>query len=182
MEIFKIVKDNKKSLREKSTLIEDIHDEKLTKTLLEMIDYLKNSQDPVWAEKNNVRAGVGLAAPQIGINKDMLAIYFKDENGIEHQYGFMNPRIIGESVRLAYLEGGEGCLSVDTEHPGYIYRSYKVTFRAYNIVTNKEEERSFNGYEAIIFQHEYDHLKGILFYDHINKKDPFKKDPDAISI
>jgi|SRR5574344_1400633 peptide deformylase len=182
MEIFTIVKDNKKSLREKSTPIEDIHDEKLTNTLLMMIDYLKKSQDPEWAEKNNVRAGVGLAAPQIGINKDMLAIYFKDEEGNEHTYGFMNPRIISESVRLAYLEGGEGCLSVDSEHPGYVYRNYKVTFKAYNVVTKKDEERSFNGYEAIVFQHELDHLKGILFYDHINKKDPFHKDPNAISI
>lgn len=182
MEIFNIVKDNKRSLREKSTPIEDTSDKKLEATLFDMIEYLKNSQNPEWAEKNKVRAGVGLAAPQIGINKDMLAIYFKDEDGTEHQYGFMNPRIISESVKLAYLEGGEGCLSVDSEHPGYVYRNYKVTFRAYNVLTKKVEERSFLGYESIVFQHEYDHLKGILFYDHIDKKDPFRKNNDAIAI
>jgi len=182
MEIFKIVKDNKKSLRDRSTPIEEPYSEELKQTLLDMIEYLKKSQDDQWAEKNGVRAGVGLAATQIGINKDMLAIYFKDEENKEHQYAFINPRIISESVKLCYLEGGEGCLSVDKDHPGYVYRHNKVTVKAFNVLTNKEEERVFTGFEAVVFQHEFDHLKGVLFYDHIDKKDPFRKLPDAISV
>jgi peptide deformylase len=182
MKLFNIVKDNKRGLRERSTPVIDITSKEKEELLLSMIEYLKSSQDPEWAEKNKVRAGVGLAAPQIGLNEDMMAIYFKDEEEKIHQYGFINPQVISESVKMAYLEGGEGCLSVDKEHPGYVYRNYKVTMKGYNVVTKRNETHTFTGYEAIVFEHEYDHLKGILFYDRIDKKDPFKKLPDAISI
>ena len=180
MELFKIVKDNKKSLREKSINVEMPLTSEMVTLLNDMVEYLKCSQDPDWSEKNNVRPGVGLSAPQIGINKNFLAIYYVDEKQKVHQYAFVNPKIISESVRRCALEGGEGCLSVDKEHKGLVHRAYKVTFEAYNILTNKNEKHTFTGYEAIVFQHEYDHLKGILFYDHIDKKDPFKKVPDAV--
>lgn len=182
MKIFSIVKDNKKSIRERSIPIEEPFNEEIKNTLLDMIEYLIMSQNEEWATKNKVRSGVGLAAPQIGLNLTMLAIYFKDENNKEHKYGFINPKIVSESVKECYLESGEGCLSVDKEHPGYVYRSNKITIKAYNVVTNKIEERTFTGFEAIVFQHEFDHLKGILYYDHINKKDPFYKKTGAIAI
>lgn len=182
MEIFKIVKDNKKSLRERSRIVEEPFNDEEKALLKDMIEYLKNSQDDLWAKTNNVRSGVGLAAPQIGINKDMIAIYYVDENNRVHSYGFINPKVISESVRMCYLESGEGCLSVDKEHPGYVYRPNKIVLKAFNVVSDKYEERVFTGYEAIVVQHELDHLKGILFYDHINKEDPFYKINDAIPL
>ncbi|MCX5775936.1 MAG: peptide deformylase, partial [Firmicutes bacterium] len=94
----------------------------------------------------------------------------------------VNPRIIASSVKKAYLSGGEGCLSVDGDHPGYIYRSNKVTIKAFDVLQEKDIEIVAHGYEAIVLQHEIDHLDGILFYDRINKLDPLKKDENAIEI
>lgn len=182
MKIFNIVKDNKKSIRERSVPVKEPINNEMKALLKDMIEYLKLSQDPDWSEKNNVRPGVGLSAPQIGINEEFLAIYFLDENEKVHQYAFINPKILSESVKLCALEGGEGCLSVDKEHPGLVHRAYKITFEAFNVLTDKVEKHTFTGYEAIVFQHEYDHLKGVLFYDHINKKDPYQKLPGAIYI
>lgn len=179
---FKIVKDNKKSLREPCTPIDLPLSEEYRKTLLDMLEYLKLSQDEEIAKKFHLKSGVGLAAPQIGINKCMLAIYVIDENGREIQFCLVNPKIISESSRLCYLEGGEGCLSVDQIHKGYVYRHQKVTVRAYNLLTDKQEDIVFTNYYAIIVQHEIDHLKGILFYDRINKLNPFEERPGAVRI
>ena len=94
----------------------------------------------------------------------------------------INPKIVSESVKQAYIAYGEGCLSVDKEHNGYVYRPYKVKVQAYDLLKEKNVEYVFTGFGSMCVQHEIDHLKGILFYDHIDKKDPFKEDPDAIKI
>ena len=175
MKNFKIVKDNQKSLREKSIPVEFPLSMSDKETLNDMLEYLINSQDEKYLKKHpNVRSGVGLAAPQIGINKQMLAIYFVDEENVVHQYLLINPKIVSESVKQCYLEAGEGCLSVDKLHEGYVYRPYKITVKAFDLLKNDYIEYSFKGYEAIVVQHEIDHLKGILFYDHIDKTNPFK--------
>ena len=183
MKIFKIVKDNKKSLRERSKDVEFPLDEELKTTLMDMLEYLKASQDEDFLEKHpDIRSGVGLAAPQIGVNKCMLVISYKDEDNKTHDYALINPKIISESIKECYLEGGEGCLSVDAPHEGYIYRAYKVRVKAFDLLKNNYVEYEFRGYPAIIVQHEIDHLKGILFYDHINKTNPFIKKPGSIAI
>lgn len=179
--MFTIVKDTEKSLREKSTPVElplSAHDKK---TLLAMVDYLKKSQDPAYVEKHHIREGVGLAAPQIGQNKRMLAVHFKQgESIIEH--ALVNPKIIAHSVKMAYLSTGEGCLSVDTEHPGFVYRPNKITVKAFDAITNAPVEIIARGFEAIVLQHEIDHLDGILFYDRIDKNNPSFKDDSAIAV
>lgn len=175
MKNFKIVKDNQKSLREKSTPVEFPLSMSDKETLNDMLEYLINSQDEKYLKKHpNVRSGVGLAAPQIGINKQMLAIYFVGEENVVHQYLLINPKIVSESVKQCYLEAGEGCLSVEKPHEGYVYRPYKITVKAFDLLKNDYIEYNFKGYEAIVVQHEIDHLKGILFYDHIDKTNPFK--------
>lgn len=174
MEIFRIVKDNKKSLREISLPLELPLSNQDKTTLLNMLEYLKISQNEELAEKYKLRAGVGLAAPQIGLNKQMIAIYVVDEKGKEYEYCLVNPRIIKESTRMCCLSSGEGCLSVDKDHQGYVYRHEKITVKAYNALKDKEEEIVFTGFLAIVAQHEIDHLKGILFYDRINKLNPFE--------
>lgn len=183
MEIFKIVKDNKPSLRQRSENVEFPLDPKLEEKLLNMIEYLRLSQDPEFLEKHhNVRSGVGLAAPQIGVNKNMLAISFINAKGKREEYAMINPRIISESVKECYLESGEGCLSVDKVHEGFVYRHYKVTVKTYDLLKKSLMTYTFTGYPAIIVQHEIDHLKGVLFYDHINKESPFIRKSGAISI
>ena len=134
-------------------------------------------------QKENLRPAVGISAIQIGIPKKMTAIILKDEQGNKiYQYALVNPKIVSNSVEKSYLESGEGCLSVAEEHEGYVYRYARVKVRAYDILQEKEIEIKADGYLAIVLQHELDHFKGILFYDHINKKTPFYKDPNALVI
>ena len=94
----------------------------------------------------------------------------------------VNPKIVVNSIKKTYLEGGEGCLSVDEEHRGYVYRDFKIVVKAYNDLTGKEEHITARGYDAIVLQHEIDHLDGILFYDRIDKNDPFKIIEGAVRV
>ena len=63
-----------------------------------------------------------------------------------------------------------------------IYRSARVKVKGYDLLTDSNVEIKASGYLAIVLQHELDHFKGILFYDHINKKDPFYVDENAYCI
>lgn len=147
-----------------------------------MMEFLENSQDPEIAEKYKLRAGVGLAAPQVDVSLRMTAVLVPDENGAPlFKHVLVNPTILSESVRMAALSEGEGCLSVDREVPGYVPRHDRITLRWYDLDGNKHVEK-LRDYVAIVCQHEIDHLNGILFYDHINKKNPFETDPSTILI
>lgn len=172
--MLKIVKDNVKTLREKSLPVSLPLSEEDLKIALSMVDYIKKSQDDEYAKKHNIRSGVGLAAPQIGINKRMYAVYYTDENEKVVQYALINPKIISSSVKYCALEGGEGCLSVDEEHKGFVYRPYKITIKAYDAITQKDITIIAKNYDAVVLQHELDHLDGILYYDRINKEKPFE--------
>lgn len=185
MELFKIVKDNKKSLRLRSVDIEYPLSKEIKELGLNMLEYLRLSQDEEFLEKHkNIRSGVGLAAPQIGKNINLIAVYFNnfEENNKPYHYVLVNPKIVSESTKKCYLKNGEGCLSVDKEHEGYIYRSYRIKVKAFDLINEEFIELSLKGYPAIVFQHEIDHLKGVLFYDHINKDNPFRTDADSIEI
>jgi len=137
-----------------------------------MLQYLKNSQDPELSQRYRLRPGVGLSANQIGLDKRMFAAYFPDETGESQAYMLINPKIISHSVGMVYLSEGEGCLSVDRAVKGYVPRYQRIKVRAYN-PAGEEVVLSFKGYGAIVMQHEIDHLNGIMFYDHINKKHPY---------
>lgn len=141
-------------------------------TLEDMIKFVKNSQDEAIAEKYKLRAGVGLAAPQLGISKRMFAVHFEDLDGKLYSDGYFNPKIISHSVEQTFLSSGEGCLSVNRDVPGYVHRYARITLSATNLAGEKIKLR-LRGYPAIVYQHELDHLNGIMFYDHINKQDPF---------
>jgi peptide deformylase len=182
--MLRIVKDNATSLHSKCKEVEMPVPDEDVELLKEMRQYLLDSQDEAFREKHpKVREGVGLAAPQVGANKRMLVIsYAIDDKGNRVEHALVNPVLISNSVKLAYLAGGEGCLSVDKPHPGYVYRYYKVTVKAYDALLGKEVTLTKRGYDAIVLQHEMDHLDGILFYDHIDKKEPFKKIPGAVEI
>lgn len=179
--MIKIFKDNNKLLHKRCSPVSMPLSDATKKTLLEMLDYLKASQNEEYAEKHHIRAGVGLAAPQIGLLQRMFVIYYEVENKTI-QYALVNPKIIATSVKQCFLNCGEGCLSVDIDHQGFVYRPYKVTIRAYDLLQDKDVEIVARGYDAIVLQHEFDHLNGILYYDHIDKTNPFKKIDTAIEI
>ena len=181
MKLFKIYFDTDEVLHQKAKEVVLPLTEEKRQTILDMIEYLKTSQDEVLSEKYKIRPGVGIAAPQIGISERFFAIYFEDGDKT-YEYGLVNPVILSTSVKKAYLESGEGCLSVPENIPGHVYRYFKITIKGFDVVTNKEVTLKLHGYPAIVFQHEYDHLDGILYYDRINKKDPLYKDPDAVCI
>ncbi|WP_197046675.1 peptide deformylase [Oceanobacillus salinisoli] len=149
--------------------------------LEEMVTFLKNSQDEEIAKKYNLRAGVGLAAPQLGIEKRLIAIHFEDSDGKLYSYGLVNPKIVSHSVEGVYLASGEGCLSVDRPVEGYVPRHRRITVKATDIEGNPVKLR-LKGYPAIVFQHEIDHLNGIMFYDRINKENPFKVPENSVPI
>ena len=143
----------------------------------EMNEYLINGYDDDFVAKHDIRPGVGIAAPQIGVSKKMFCILTFDEHGDFHNYCFINPKIISHSEELTYLETGEGCLSVNEMHKGLIHRPKRIKVRTllYDYETKEvlEVVMQLKGYLAIVFQHEYDHLFGKLFYEHINKTNPF---------
>ena len=109
--------------------------------------------------------GVGLAANQIGILKQIVTINFEDkENNKKKNYILFNPSIIQYSKETTLME--EGCLSLpdqyaDVERPKEIILEY---------MDEKEKviRKQIDGYEARILQHEIDHLSGKLFVDYLS--------------
>ncbi|MBN8191628.1 peptide deformylase [Bacillus sp. NTK074B] len=150
-------------------------------TLRSLLEYVINSQNPETASKYGLRPGIGLAAPQINVSKRMLAVNVTDNQGKLYSYALFNPKIISHSIEKAYLTSGEGCLSVDRNVPGFVPRYARVTVRGWDIDGNEVKLR-LKGLPSIVFQHEIDHLNGIMFYDHINPNNPFEPIPDAIAI
>ena len=149
--------------------------------LNKMMEFLTNSQDQTIAEKYKLRPGVGLAAPQININKRLIAVHFLDPQERLYSYKLLNPTIISHSVEKAYLTAGEGCLSVDRNVEGYVPRYARITVKAFN-TDGEQLKLRLRDYAAIVFQHEIDHLNGIMFYDHINKENPFRIPENAKAI
>lgn len=147
-----------------------------------MMQFLKHSQDPVMAEKMGLRGGVGLAAPQVNVGKRIIAVLVPnapDEEGNPPKEAYdleavmYNPKIISHSVQDAALADGEGCLSVDREIPGYVVRHARVTVEYFDKHGEKHRLK-LKGYNSIVVQHEIDHINGVMFYDRINKTEPFE--------
>ena len=181
-----IVKDDNSHLRDKSAPVALPLSKEDRAILTDLLTYVKESTDPDLAEEKNLRPAVGIAAIQVGIAKQMLAVVVDDEdkngNLVHYEYALANAHIVSQSVQNAYLKMGEGCLSVEGEHPGYVVRSARIKVKAYDMLQDKEITLRASGYLAIVLQHEIDHFSGTLFYDRINKKDPFAKVENAIVI
>lgn len=147
--------------------VSEIATPKIKKIIKEMSQALKGQSD-----------GVAIAAPQIGYLLSIFVvsgkIFHKDfvrgekelekipENEIPKDLVFINPKIIKLSKEKEWLP--EGCLSVRWLY-GETRRSTKATISAYD-EKGKKFQRGASGLLAQIFQHETDHLKGILFTDH----------------
>lgn len=180
--VYKMFYDTEKVIRSVAKPVENPSSPEMKKLLEEMVQYLKDSQDDEWARKHKVRAGVGLAAPQIGIGERFFAVYVDIPGKGIIQYGLINPEVLSTSLRKCCLKYGEGCLSVAEDKEGYVPRYYKIKIKAFDALQGKEVIVTQTGYPAIILQHEFDHLNGILYYDHIDKIDPWKDDPTVQKI
>ena len=143
------------------------------KTIKDIIEMLTNSQIPELSEKYHVRPGMGLAAIQLGIPKRYFVVVHEYEPGKFDNYVLINPKIVSTSEEMIYVGEGEGCLSINREVCGIVPRHARVTMEAYDEDGNKIRVRGREEL-AIAFQHELDHLNGILFVDRIDKKNPFK--------
>ncbi|WP_053362020.1 peptide deformylase [Bacillus sp. FJAT-27251] len=176
-----IVRDGHPSLRTVAEPVQMPASEEDHEILQEMLQYVINSQNPEMAKKFGLRPGIGLAAPQINVSKRMIAVHVHDDREKLYSYGIFNPKIVSHSVERSYLKSGEGCLSVDEPFPGYVPRYARVTVTG-TTLEGKEIRLRLKGLPAIVFQHEIDHLNGIMFYDHINKQNPFAEIENATVI
>jgi peptide deformylase len=136
-------------------LKEEFSSSKLKKIVEEMKEALSSQKD-----------GVAIAAPQIGYSKRIFVIsekVFPNQGDLENknEIVYINPKIIRLSKEKKMME--EGCLSVRWKY-GRIERSVRATIEAYDI-EGKKFKRGASGLLAQIFQHETDHLNGVLFVD-----------------
>ena len=147
-------------------------------TIDTMIQYLHDSQIDELSEKYDLRPGMGLSAIQLGIAKRYFVVVYEvsDPDAEEKEfetYILINPKIISNSMEQIYVEEGEGCLSVNRPVEGIVPRYARVTMEAYDLEGRKIHVRAREDL-AICFQHELDHLNGILFVDHIDPKNIYK--------
>ncbi|MFA9557289.1 peptide deformylase [Evansella sp. AB-rgal1] len=170
-----VIKEGHPTLRKVAEEVELPPSEEDQETLRRMMDFLLHSQDPEIAEKFGLRPGVGIAAPQINVSKQIIAVRVEDHNEDLLNIGIFNPKIISHSVETTFLETGEGCLSVDREVPGIVPRYARIKVEGTDM-EGKKVQLKLKGLPAIVFQHEIDHLNGIMFYDRIEENDPLKKE------
>ena len=139
----------------------------------EMLKHLRYSQIERLSKKYNLRPGMGLAAPQLGINERFFVVCYEKEKGKFEDYILINPKVISYSEEMIYAGEGEGCLSVNRDVVGIVPRYARVTFTGYDVDGNPIRYRAREEL-SIAFQHELDHLNGILFVDKIDPNNPFK--------
>ena len=110
---------------------------------------------------DSTQDGVGIAAPQVGLKRRVVAVQRFDKAG--------EPFEVYPNIRVEYLSdekqtGPEGCLSIP-EIYGEVERSQTVVVSYVDISTLETVRDTVSGFTAVIFQHETDHLDGILFPD-----------------
>ena len=169
----KILEDDNKILRTKSEDVNFPLSEEDLKIIDDALLYLEMSQIEEERSKYNLRAGMGLSFVQLGIPKRIFVISEEvDENKFK-RYVVINPEIISVSEEIIYVDEGEGCLSINYEVEGIVPRNARITIEAYDENGDLFDIRVREDM-AVAFQHEMDHLDGILFTDRIDKNDPFK--------
>ncbi len=178
-----IVKEGNQILRKESAKVSLPLSNADFNCLKGLYEYVVISSMDDLVKQYGIRPGVGIAAPQVGINKRMFAmnaVDFLDEKQPRFLYAILNPQIIQKSKELTYLPGGEGCLSVDRSTEGLVTpRHYAIVAKCSIYDFNKNKIKTvtlkLEGYPAIVFQHEYDHLDGILFTDKMFQPDALDK-------
>ncbi len=142
--------------------VEEIRSEYIQKLIDEMISIAGGERGDV--EK---RVMVGLAAPQIGVYKQVILVDMAisaERKELGKLKAYINPKIIWKSEEKDFER--EGCYSVDSRISGVVPRATKIKISAYDREGNPITEE-LSGFTARIFQHEVDHLEGIRFPDRV---------------
>ena len=168
-----ILDEKDKRLRKKSSNVTFPLPKEDIKRIHDMMDYLEMSQIEETREHYNLRAGMGLAYIQIGIPKRIFVIVEEDEEGKFNRYVVINPKIKSMSEEIIYISEGEGCLSINRPTCGIVPRHARMTVEAFDESGNPYTIRVREEL-SVAFQHEIDHLDGILFTDKIDPKNPYK--------
>lgn len=111
------------------------------------------------------KRGIGLAATQCGVRKRLFVVDTDPMNRYAFRGAFGNPQIIHGSGEVRSVEG---CLSFPgVSLPVKRYESVQVQY--WDPIEDKYHERELTGLPAIVFQHELDHLRGVVLIDHVGK-------------
>jgi peptide deformylase len=130
-------------------------------------DYIVELVDDMFATME-LAPGVGLAAPQIGEDLALFVYDWVDDDDVQHRGVAINPSLMMDPLPIGPLDDEEeleGCLSVPGERFP-LRRSDHVVLTATNLQGN-EFTVDATGWLARIFQHEYDHLLGVLYVDRL---------------
>lgn len=151
-----IIKLGNPILRQKAAAVENVQDEKIQNLIDELITSV--------AQAN----GVGIAAPQIGATTRLFIVASRPNARYPHApemqpTAMINPRIIAHSSEV--VKGWEGCLSV----PGIrgLVPRYQTIEVEYTDRSGNFQKQELTDFIARIFQHEYDHLEGLVFLDRV---------------
>lgn len=147
--MLRIVKYPHPALRHKSKPLKRV-DGELKKLVREMFDLMYAQQ------------GVGLAANQVDLPYRLFILNLKSDPAQGREFVFINPVIV---KRSGTSEGEEGCLSFP-EIYAPVKRSERIVVSAYDL-EGRELNLQLDGFFARAFQHEYDHLDGVLFIDRL---------------
>lgn len=129
---------------------------------IETVEY-RNLASKLITTLQSTDGGVGLAAPQVGIKRRVVAVQRVDKEGEPIE---VYPNIRIEEFRGELQAGPEGCLSVP-DRRGEVLRSQDITivYTDASLDQPREIREDVSGFAAVIFQHEVDHLDGILYID-----------------
>ena len=109
--------------------------------------------------------GVGIAAPQVGINRNVIWVMRFDKPGQPFEC-YINPKIAWKSELMQL--GAEGCLSIPDVRDSVV-RSYAIQL-SYSTLSGAHQTEVVEGFTAVIFQHEIDHLYGVLFPQRVDEQ------------
>ncbi|KJD37140.1 peptide deformylase [Tamlana sedimentorum] len=110
--------------------------------------------------------GVGIAAPQVGILKNIIWVQRLDKQNLPFEV-YLNPKIVGYSKEKQTVT--EGCLSIPDRRETLNSRSQIIDIE-YDTLEGEHKAETIKGFTAVIFQHEIDHLNGILYLDHLTEE------------
>jgi len=168
MSLLPIVREGDPRLRQKSTKIRQA-DDSIRRLAADMHETMDDAP------------GVGLAAPQVGVNRRLIVVHKPADEEVasdkDIRLTIVNPEIVrrnGEDVDL------EGCLSIPN-WVGEVRRAWKITVKGQDL-DNKDIRIKAEGYLARILQHEIDHLDGILFVDLVEDKATLRRSDDTAPV
>lgn len=135
-------------------------------SMLQTAEYQQLKQRMHHTVKDPGHPGVGIAAPQVGISRKLVAVQRFDKTDKPFEF-YPNIEIIQMSDTSQI--GPEGCLSVPNRR-GLVKRASNIKIRYMSENTGEWKEECISGFTAVIFQHEVDHLSGILYIDKLENE------------